>query len=152
MSERSIFFDEWIRCLREQYMHVIREKDTLTQQSLTDVLYEVGFTDDELAELRLQATMHVDDVDADFEPDLNILQQQPAPAEPAFKPHPAECTCPDCVPLDESGHDEYGQPLEEPVETGEAGQIFAGPDRDLPETDAVDPPDDDGPTQLSLFD
>lgn len=107
MSERSIFFEEWIRCLREHYMQVIRQQDKLTEQSLVKVMLETGFSESELAELRLRATMHIDDVGEDFVPDLNILET----ASPTFQPHPAECSCPQCIPVDESRHDSEGQPL-----------------------------------------
>mgnify|MGYP007029336588 CR=1 FL=1 len=107
MERQSIFFDEWIKSLREQYKYVIRNNDTVTLPSLTDVMHDVGFTDDELAQLRVQATMHVDDVADDFVPDLNVLK-----TVEAGQPHPAECTCPQCIPIDESQYDDEGQPLD----------------------------------------
>jgi hypothetical protein len=106
MERRSIFFDEWIRSLREQYKYVVRNNDKVTLPSLTAVLHDVGFTDDELAQLRIEATMHVDDVGADYVPDMQILD-----TPPTTQPHPAECTCPQCIPIDESQFDDEGQPL-----------------------------------------
>ncbi len=121
-SQRSVFFDEWIKSLREQYKYVIRKNDQVTLPSLTKVMHNVGFTDDELNHLRLDATMHVDAVDDDFVPDLGVLDNPPA-----GQPHPAECLCPQCVPIDESQFDADGQPLKaiDPEEVNhEAGHVF----------------------------
>ena len=106
MAHRSIFSDEWRSSLRAQYQHVLRTDDKVTLPSLTAVLQQVGFDEDEQRQLRLAATLHVDDVAEDFVPDLEIL----AEAEPT-EAHPAECLCPDCGPIDESRFDADGQPL-----------------------------------------
>ena len=133
MAQRSIFFDEWIKSLREQYKYVIRNNDNVTLLSLTEVMHDVGFTDAELAQLRVEATMRAEDVADDFVPDLKILEQPSA-----GQPHPAECTCPQCVPIDESQYDADGQPLEIDPEqaTHETGHMFtvAKPENDLEET------------------
>lgn len=105
MDSRSVFFDEWLRSLREQYKHVVRNNDAVTLPTLTAVMQNVGFGEDELAQLRIEATMHVDDIPQDFRPDLQILDQAQAP-----QPHPAECMCPQCMPIDEAAHDADGQP------------------------------------------
>ncbi len=123
MDRRSVFFDEWIKSLREQYKYVIRNNDQVTLPSLTAVLHDVGFTDDELAQLRIEATMHVDDVGADYVADMQVLEKAKA-----GQPHPAECTCPQCIPIDESQFDDEGQPLvhDDPEkETHETGHLFA---------------------------
>ena len=103
VDSRSVFFDEWLRSLREQYKHVVRNNDQVTLPTLTAVMQNVGFGEEELAQLRVEATMHVDDVPSDFRPDMNIL-------DASLGPHPAECQCPDCIPIDESAHDADGQP------------------------------------------
>ncbi len=72
MSE-NIFADEWMECLEAHYMHVIRIKDKVTEPSLSIVMHSAGFSDAQLAELRVRATMHVDDVGTDFVPDLDVL-------------------------------------------------------------------------------
>lgn len=123
MEKHGVFFDEWIKSLREQYKHVIRNNDQVTLPSLTQVLHNIGFTDDELAQLRVEATMHVDDVGDDYVPDLDILN-----SSQATQPHPAECTCPQCIPINESLYDDEGQPLTDvdPEEdTHETGHIFS---------------------------
>jgi hypothetical protein len=72
MSE-NVFANEWVECLEAHYMHVIRTKDKVTEPSLSIVMHSAGFTDKQLAELRVRATMHVDDAGEDFVPDLEVL-------------------------------------------------------------------------------
>jgi hypothetical protein len=110
----SVFDDEWRDCLREHYKHVIRTGDRVTLPTLTDVLTAVGFRDDELRDLRLEATLRADDLPDDFVPDLDILGQPttPAPAEAeVFQPHPLECQCPACQEIALRPHDADGQPI-----------------------------------------
>lgn len=131
MEKNSVFFDEWIKSLREQYKYVIRNNDQVTLPSLTEVLHNVGFSDDELAHLRVEATMHIDDVGADYVPDLTVLDQPSA-----GQPHPAECTCPQCIPIDESQFDDEGQPLthDDPEEANhETGHVFPAAKIEVPE-------------------
>ncbi|MCY3781838.1 MAG: hypothetical protein OXG78_16100 [Chloroflexi bacterium] len=106
MDQRSVFFDEWLRSLREQYKHVVRSNDAVTLPTLTAVMHNVGFSEDELKQLRLEATMHVDDVSDDFLPDLDIVN-----APGTAQPHPAECICPQCMNVDDGAHDAEGQPI-----------------------------------------
>ncbi len=73
MSE-NIFADEWVECLEAHYMHVIRINDKVTEPSLSIVMHSAGFSDSQLAELRVRATMHIDDVGADFVPNLDVLE------------------------------------------------------------------------------
>ena len=73
MQARSVFYREWLRSLREQYKHVARNDDRATLPSLTAVMLNAGFREEELARLRLEATMRVDDVGGDFRADMKIL-------------------------------------------------------------------------------
>jgi len=161
MDQRSVFFEEWIRSLREQYKYVVRNRDKVTLPSLTAVLHQVGFTDDELAQLRIEATMHLDDVGADYVADMTILD-----SAKAVQAHPAECSCPQCIPIDESQHDSEGQPLvnDDPeAASGESGHIFPTAQFDTGEADEADQGDEaeleepaveddpDDPQQMSLF-
>ncbi len=180
MDGRSVFFDEWLNSLREQYKHVVRINDRVTLPSLTIVMQQVGFSEAELTQLRLGATMRADEVADDFVPDLTQLDA----ARPG-QAHPAECLCPQCVAIDESAFDDEGQPLAiHPEESArEAGGIFpvAEPASPSPDADAepmtfedsmeassaadeVDPADDsqdaepddeaadpNAPQQISLF-
>ncbi len=133
MNSQSVFHEEWLRSLREQYKHVVRNDDRVTIPSLTAVMSKVGFRESELAQLRVEATMHVDEVGKDFSPDLQILSERKA-----AQPHPAECLCPDCVPVDESKFDAEGQPLVLDPEAllEEHSQVFPG--ADLAETPALE--------------
>ncbi|NWF70144.1 MAG: hypothetical protein HXY40_13750 [Chloroflexi bacterium] len=87
----SVFADEWRDCLRAHYMHVVRTQDTVTLKSLLSVMHEAGFGEDELRALQVRATMHVDEIGADFVPDLEILQTAAdnPPTAPATPPEPA---------------------------------------------------------------
>jgi len=135
----SVFSEDWRACLREQYKHVIRENDQITLPSLTSVMQRVGFSDDELAQLRVEATMRADEVAEDFVPDLEILNTAAQVPEAAFVAHPLECQCPQCVDINLVPHDEEGQPLSEDEQ------------RELLERQQHESEDDDDPQQMSLF-
>ena len=137
MDGRSVFFEEWLNSLREQYKHVVRNDDRVTLPTLSEVLQNVGFTEDELRQLRLEATMHIDDVSDDFVADLDIL-----PAATAAPPHPNECHCPECAPIDESAFDADGQPLTpDPDEAAyESGHVFP-----VADIEALGKPDESDP-------
>ncbi len=146
----SVFSDEWRKCLREQYKYVVRSNDRITQQSLTEVLESVGFGEEELRHLKVEATIRAEDVPDDFVPDLDILSREdvaaPVVAEPSttevldfFKPHPLECQCPQCVEMNVIPHDEEGQPIQ------------AESDEELAEILKEKASRDDGPEQLSMF-
>ena len=123
MEQVSVFFEEWLRSLREQYKHVTRNDDRVTLPSLTQVMQRVGFGEDELRQLRLEATMRAEDVPADFAPDLDIINP---PGAVASQPHPAECLCPQCMALDDGAHDDEGQPIvSQPDELEAASPVFA---------------------------
>lgn len=126
MNDNNIFFDDWLDCLREHYKDVLRRDDRITRPTLETILHEIGFGEDELRDLYLQATMRADDVAEHFVPDFESL------AAPSFQPHPAECACSACAPLDERGHDADGQPLSSTASA-----------------EAAD--GDDTPTQLAMF-
>jgi hypothetical protein len=127
----SVFGEEWRKCLREQYKYVKRTNDTITQESLTEVMKMVGFTEAELRELGIEATMRTEANPEDFVPDLEILNsEEPVMqqnSEPTVHAHPLECQCPACVEINLTPHDEDGQPIE------------------------VDEDDSDNPEQLRLF-
>jgi hypothetical protein len=112
MAGKSPFADDWRDCLRAHFMHVIRTNDVRTEPTLTGVLLNAGFTEAELRELKLMATMHVDDVPADFVPDLEILSPEPAVFAAVEVPPPAEEAQPDepeeAVEDDEPPHNDDG--------------------------------------------
>ncbi|MEO8612811.1 MAG: hypothetical protein ABI690_33260 [Chloroflexota bacterium] len=90
----DIFQNEWRECLEAHYMHVIRTRDKVTEPSLTVVMGQAGFNASELAELRVRATMHIDDSGANFVPDLEAL----APVE---EPRIIAVAVPDVPPSSE---------------------------------------------------
>lgn len=122
MDQQSVFHDEWLRSLREQYKQVVRNDDRATLSSLTAVMRNVGFRGDELTQLHIEATMHVDDVREDFSPDMDILAKTSL-----AQAHPAECACPACVTINESRFDNEGQPIAADPEAVdfEAGHAFS---------------------------
>lgn len=117
---KDVFGDEWRDCLRAHYQHAVRQDDKVALKTLVPVLQnKIGFGDDELRQLYVEATMHVDDID--FIPDLDIFERAeiiaqgeaaPVPEMPAFQPHPLECQCPECVRINLVPHNEEGQPLD----------------------------------------
>lgn len=151
MSDQSVFAEEWRRCLRAHYVHVIRSDDQVTQKSLVRVLARLGFTEDEIRALYREATMRAEDLPDDFMPDMEQAAPVQVQPEQTFTPHPAECTCPACMdsPEAEHGHDAEGQPLDadalaEQEEAEGSGRIFPAA--------AADQNDEDGPRQMSMFD
>ncbi|MDE2857829.1 MAG: hypothetical protein OXN94_08260 [Chloroflexota bacterium] len=113
MDQRSVFFEEWIRSLREQYKHVLRQDDRVTLPTLTAVMIDVGFSEDELTQLRVEATRHADKLGSDHTADMEILEHT--------LPHAAECLCPVCTRINERPADADEQPVptdpqQEPVE------------------------------------
>lgn len=74
MTQRSIFADEWRDCLRSHFLHVVRVRDQVTEHTLVSVMHDAGFTDIELAELRVLATLRTEDVADDFVPEATTLE------------------------------------------------------------------------------
>lgn len=150
----SVFEDEWRACLREQYKYVIRNGDHVTLRSLVPVLHEVGFTDDELAQLRIEATLRTEDVPDDFVPDLEILHTEPpAPIDQVFQPHPLECQCPSCIEETIVPHDADGQPIPMEsldLENPEHQQFLEKQTVLKEETDDAEN-DENDTTQMSMF-
>lgn len=159
---RSPFADEWRACLREHYKQTVRENDRATLETLTGVMIQVGFREDELRDLTLEASMRAEDVADDFVPNLDILTPHMA------NRHPAECRCPSCVAANLVPHDAEGQPLagdalqeaeDEARWAAERGRMLVATPTIADELADAEPdePDDDprqdpeGFTQLSLL-
>jgi hypothetical protein len=140
MPKDSVFTDEWRRCLRAHYMDVIRRNDQITLKSLVRVMHDTGFNDDELAEMRVRATMRADDMPNDFVPDPRVFQ---AIAENALPDEPSP---------DESYIEEISaasmESVEEVVAEVEAAEVLIEEQPPV-EDEAKDDPD--APAQLSLF-
>lgn len=152
----SVFENEWRACLREQYKYVVCNNDQVTLQSLVQVLQDVGFTEDELAQLRVEATMRMEDVPDDFVPDLEILNTESLPpVEQPFQPHPLECQCPSCMEKTLAPHDDDGQPIpleSLDLENPEHKQFLEKQVALKDNTETVEDEDDENDSaQMSLF-
>jgi hypothetical protein len=144
MSKDSIFTDEWRKCLRAHYMDVVRRDDQRTLKTLVRVMHDTGFSDDELAELRVRATMRAEDMPEDFVPDTHLFQVNadfpvsedvvPA-AEPLIEP----------AYVEQEISNELLQPLDEVAEVAQETVP-----EELEEIDS-EKEDPDAPQQLSLF-
>ena len=136
MPSESIFSEEWRDCLRAHYTTVARANDRITEKTLRGVMFEAGFSEEELRQLYLQATAHVDDVSEDFTPDMEFITEavQVVAAAPAEAPSAAEVAEPEIV-----------EAVEEVIEAEAEIEQADEPDQD------EQPKDDPGVTQLSLF-
>ncbi|MCL4247214.1 MAG: hypothetical protein KJ065_03565 [Anaerolineae bacterium] len=136
MKQRSVFADEWRECLRAHYMHVVRIGDISTEPTLISVMQEAGFSETELAELRIRATMHVDDVGADFQPDAAVVEMIKSQMEASPAAEIME-TAPEVVAA-------------EPGEAENEADMPPAEEEPPPNEEYYAPPDD-SPHQLSLF-
>lgn len=140
MPSSSPFADDWRDCLRSHYTHVVRAQDTNTIDSLTTVLHQVGFSKDELSEMFIRATMHVDDVGEDFVPDEQFLVAvSEAISDLTAEPSPEALV----IAAEEAALEIENQPEDAPLEGASEAEA---------ETPTDEPPHDpDGPQQMSLF-
>ena len=139
----SFFSQEWRDCLRAHYSYVVRQGDQGTEKTLHNVMIEAGFNEDEVKQLYVLATAHVDDVDADFVPDLAILEEETTPVAVAVPevievPEIEEAPLPDEIIADELEAEDAEADFEPEAEEG---------DQESDEPLDVDP----DATQLSLF-
>ncbi|MBL8117423.1 MAG: hypothetical protein J0L63_03895 [Anaerolineae bacterium] len=146
MSE-NVFEAEWRACLEAHYVYVVRNHDTVTEPSLTLVMKNAHFTDAELAELRVRATMHVDDVGADFVPDLDVLEAEVG--------HALE-VMPEANEAGEPRIFAVGADVTAEADIAHEDEAAASDDEDAAEADETDATadehdDPDRPQQLSLF-
>jgi hypothetical protein len=143
MSQR-IFADDWRDCLREQYKSVIQQQDTRTEATLTRVLHEVGFTRDELAALKFEATLRADDMPDDYVPE-EVAQQYYEGVDIAAEV--VEEPVAEVVELVEI--------IEEEAEDDDEPELLdeLPAESDITDDELLDAtePDDDQPQQLSMF-
>ncbi len=76
MSDYNPFEQEWRECLRSHYIYVIRSGDEATEKTLAGVMQQAGFDEKTLIELRIHATMRVEQMGEDFVPDFAALEEQ----------------------------------------------------------------------------
>lgn len=70
MDQQSVFFDDWLSSLREQYKYVLRQDDRVTLPSLTAVMLEAGFEQAELQALRDEVGAVIPEIDAPVESEV----------------------------------------------------------------------------------
>lgn len=88
MPDRSIFFDEWQKCLHAHYVHVLRERDAITEPTLRRVLLNTGLAEAELAEMQQHAADPVaDDLAGDVGGDPGSGEER-AEGDPPVSPEP----------------------------------------------------------------
>ncbi len=151
MPGPSPFAEDWRDCLRVHFQHVVRNKDHTTEQTLVGVLQDIGFTEPQLAELKVLATMRADEVGPDFVPDLDALQARAVEAKaPVFA-----VALPDALAHAEDAL----APTDESVELAPPEIVEAIAASDALPDDAPTPPVDEeppdyraeGPQQLAMF-
>lgn len=76
MPGPSPFSDDWRDCLKAHYQHVIRTNDKGTEATLVNVLKKTGFTEEQLSQIYLETTMHVDHMPEDFVPDFTLAEAE----------------------------------------------------------------------------
>jgi hypothetical protein len=156
MSDQNIFADDWRLTLRAHYIEVIRKQDTLTERTLENVMYEIGFTDADLQELRVyaKATVRAEDMGDDFTPDAELVSYIEGFNAPAAEPDIVEAPVDDELSIEEV--EDLVEVVDETLIEDEALLDASEPEIEpeyLPEADEDDDAakDDDSPAQLSLF-
>lgn len=82
MPGPSPFAGHWRASLREQYLYIVRIGDKRTEATLRALMIaQLGFSENDLRELYIRATMHVDAVGADFVPDADFVRALEADAD-----------------------------------------------------------------------
>ncbi|MBK8023347.1 MAG: hypothetical protein IPK19_18425 [Chloroflexi bacterium] len=154
MPGKSPFADDWRECLRAHYQYVVRANDRRTLETLTRVLNQVGFEEDELSELYVRATMHVDDAAEDFTPDMTVVAAMVSVAASPTAPTELIAAAEAAAQVQENPPEAEAVGAEYPpvdaYPPDEAEPSFAA----APEAavEGEDPPyDPAGPQQMSLF-
>lgn len=138
MPGPSPFGPYWRDALRAHYTHVVRSGDTRTEVTLRGLmLNKLGFTDGELKTLYVEATMHVDQVGADFVPDAAFLRSLESEAEALIESEAPEIA-PEVIAA-------IAEQMDARLADQEADAVSAEPG------EAADEAPPDAPAQLSLF-
>jgi len=139
MSSRNPFESEWRDCLRSHYLHVAKIGDAGTEHTLVGVMQQAGFSDADLVELRIRATLRTEDMDDGFVPDFELLEAQISRQTAAALQQTVEST------ISKSASSTADEPSSDAV--SEQLEVKPG---SLPSDEYYAPPDDT-PRQLSLF-
>src|SRR6266852_7522058 len=85
MNEENLFEQDWRNCLRAHYVHVIRERDVVNEESLITVLRQTGFSDDDINAIRAETAAALGwdtPVESSAEPEAEIIADAPSDAAP----------------------------------------------------------------------
>jgi|GEM_PF-1095295 len=152
MTDRNIFADDWRLTLRAHYIEVIRKQDTLTERTLENVMYEIGFTDVDLQELRVfaKATIRAEDMGTldDFTPDAELVSYAEGFSAVSSEPTIGEPVAEE-PPYEEMPQDLVDEIVAEEEVEALAAELDIEPELEGDEEDT--PKDDNSPAQLSLF-
>lgn len=140
----SIFSEEWRECLRAHYTYVVRNHDQVTERTLRGVMLEAGFSEADVRQLYLLASAHVDDVGADFVPDLEFVAE-PETVEPEMPLTPGVSLDSNLIDAESSLAD-----AADLIDAEADSAIESEPNDDDPPDDSPPDPEPDS-TQLSLF-
>lgn len=64
------FLDDWYDHQVAHYQEAVRRRDTVTKNSVELLLLEIGYTEAQLQEFRVLATMRADDMPEDYLPEM----------------------------------------------------------------------------------
>ncbi len=156
MPGLSPFADDWRECLCRHYQYTVQQRDIATERTLSEIMRGVGFSDAQLAELRVLATIRAEEMPPDFVPDMDLLatlaqaEQQPqsdtfqiaVPEMPEEAELPEDIEIPEEVILPDDLLQEETVIEPELLEHHEA--------EPEPESEP-ELPQQDGPAQLSMF-
>lgn len=143
MPGPSPFADDWRECLGTHYQYTIRNQDAVTERTLTDVMRRVGFSDQQLAELRVLATMRAEEMPPDYVPDMELLTTL-AQAENVPPLENFQIVVPEMPEEDVIIEDVIPEEIVTEIEILEQVE-------DEPESEPEPPKAADGPVQYSMF-
>ncbi len=143
MPGQSPFADDWRECLSTHYQYTIRNQDAVTERTLTDVMRRIGFSDQQLAELRVLATMRAEEMPPDYVPDMDLLTTL-AQAEQQPQSDTFQITVPEIPEALVIVEDVFSEAVVAEIEIIE-------PLEDQPDDEPEPPENDGGPVQFSMF-
>jgi len=140
-DEQKIFADDWREALEAHYRDVVRRNDQQAEETLKGILNSVGFTDDDLRQMKLEATMRAEDLQGNFVPQLDVdVGQTSGTLQPGI----------DLSDQEEPG--EVAQITAENAAQAEPEELLKPSEPEASEDDEINSEDDeDSPQQMSLF-
>jgi len=90
MDIPSPFRDDWHDAQEAHFQYISRVGDAHQRAAARAAMAQAGYSEEEIAQLYVAATMHQDDLPDGFVADVEVIEQL------REKPHPNDCTCPSC--------------------------------------------------------